>query len=101
MCITLWKILFTFIFSFMQISCIWCNCVLLQKFVFGQVVTDCNDSARAMERTEQLHTIYNQLSFGKMKVCKLHATVDSFLTLYSLITCHITKIPRKISVNKA
>lgn len=36
--------------------------------VIQSVVTECNDSARAMERTEQLHTIYNQLSFGKMKV---------------------------------
>ena len=42
--------------------------VTTEIFLFIQVVTDCNDSARAMERTEQLHTIYNQLSFGKMKV---------------------------------
>ena len=87
-----------YLMHFSCISSILCISMLQHKFL--QVVTDCNDSARAMERTEQLHTIYNQLSFGKMKVCKLHATVDSFLTLYSLINCHVTKIPRKISVNK-
>ena len=33
-----------------------------------QLVTECNDGARRMERTEQLHNIHKQLDFGKLKV---------------------------------
>lgn len=32
-----------------------------------QLVTACNDGARKMERTEQLHEIHKKLYFGKLK----------------------------------
>ena len=32
-----------------------------------QLVTSCNDGARKMERTEQLHEIHKKLYFGKLK----------------------------------
>ena len=33
-----------------------------------QLVMECNDGARKMERTEQLHIIHQQLDFRKLKV---------------------------------
>ena len=33
-----------------------------------KLVTKCNDGARKMERTEQLHHIHQRLDFGKLKV---------------------------------
>lgn len=32
-----------------------------------QLVTACNDGARQMDRTEQLHEIHRKLDFGKLK----------------------------------
>ncbi len=32
-----------------------------------QLVTLCNDGARQMDRTEQLHEIHKKLDFGKLK----------------------------------
>lgn len=35
---------------------------------FFQLVKNCNEGARAMERTEQMYTLQKQLEFGKKKV---------------------------------
>ncbi|XP_042687256.1 rho guanine nucleotide exchange factor 16 isoform X1 [Centrocercus urophasianus] len=37
------------------------------SLVFFQLVKNCNEGARAMERTEQLYTLQKQLEFGKKK----------------------------------
>jgi neuronal guanine nucleotide exchange factor len=39
-----------------------------------KLVTECNDGARKMERTEQLHNIHQQLDFGKLKPFPLVST---------------------------
>ena len=44
------------------------NNIALIMHVTPQLVTECNDGARRMERTEQLHNIHQQLDFGKLKV---------------------------------
>lgn len=41
----------------------------------SQLVTACNDGARRMERTEELHSIYHKLDFGKIKVPRPHPLV--------------------------
>lgn len=43
------------------------------SLVFFQLVKNCNEGARAMERTEQLCTLQKQLEFGKKKV-RMHGS---------------------------
>ena len=42
-----------------------CDCHVIFS---PKLVTSCNDGARKMERTEQLHFIHQKLDFGKLKV---------------------------------
>ena len=47
-------------------------------------MTQCNDGARKLERTEQLHDIYRQMVFSKLKV---HTTPCLVVTQVS-VACH-------------
>ena len=47
-----------------------------------KLVTSCNDGARKMERTEQLHFIHQKLDFGKLKV--LYSILSFCMTFYTL-----------------
>ena len=47
-----------------------------------QLVTECNDGARKMERTEQLHLIHQQLDFGKLKVYPIYTCTCTCTYMY-------------------
>ena len=40
---------------------------------------ECNDGARKMERTEQLHNIHQQLDFHKLKVSHIHCRFHMYV----------------------
>ena len=75
---------FSCVVSIAPISFLPCSSLLLDSILltplsilYMQIVTACNNGARQMERTEELHHVCQKLEFGKMKVVYF-ALTDKF-----------------------